>query len=95
LTVCRLRSPYGQNRLCAVPTDTRKAVRGRFATLVVVPPQVAIVGRGRAGLRVRVHRGKVAARRILPLSVTFDHRVVTGREAAHFLVALRSNLERA
>jgi pyruvate dehydrogenase E2 component (dihydrolipoamide acetyltransferase) len=70
-------------------------IGGRFASLVVVPPQVAIVGAGRADLRARVHRGEVAARRVLPLSLTFDHRVVTGGEGARFLVALRSDLERA
>jgi pyruvate dehydrogenase E2 component (dihydrolipoamide acetyltransferase) len=32
-------------------------------------------------------------RRLLPLSLTFDHRVVTGGEAARFLVSLKSNLE--
>ncbi len=69
-------------------------IGGRFASLVVVPPQVAIVGCGRADLRVTVHQGEVAMRRILPLSLTFDHRVVTGGEAARFLVALKSDLER-
>ncbi len=69
-------------------------IGGRFASLVVVPPQVAIVGSGRAGLRVTVHRDEMAVRRILPLSLTFDHRVVTGGEAARFLVALKSDLER-
>jgi 2-oxoisovalerate dehydrogenase E2 component (dihydrolipoyl transacylase) len=69
-------------------------IGGYFASLVVVPPQVAIVGCGRAGHRVTVHRGEVAVRRILPLSLTFDHRVVTGGEAARFLVALKSDLER-
>jgi pyruvate dehydrogenase E2 component (dihydrolipoamide acetyltransferase) len=68
---------------------------GRFAHLVVVPPQVAIVGAGRIGERVMVHRGQPAVRRVLPLSLTFDHRVVTGGEAARFLVALKSDLERA
>jgi len=69
-------------------------IGGRFASLVVVPPQVAIVGSGRAGLRVAVYRDEVAVRRILPLSLTFDHRVVTGGEAARFLVALKADLER-
>jgi pyruvate dehydrogenase E2 component (dihydrolipoamide acetyltransferase) len=32
---------------------------------------------------------------VLPLSLTFDHRVVTGGEAARFLVALKAALERA
>jgi pyruvate dehydrogenase E2 component (dihydrolipoamide acetyltransferase) len=69
-------------------------IGGRFANLIVVPPQVAIVGAGRIDQRVLVHEGKPAARRVLPLSLTVDHRVVTGGEAARFLVALKADLER-
>ena len=69
-------------------------IGGRFASLVVVPPQVAIIGAGRIDERAMVRNGEVAARRVLPLSLTFDHRVVTGGEAARFLVALKSHLER-
>ena len=69
-------------------------IGGRFANLVVVPPQAAIVGAGRIDQRVMVHNGQPAARRVLPLSLTFDHRVVTGGEAARFLVVLKSDLER-
>ena len=67
-------------------------IGGRFASLIVVPPQVAIVGAGRAEQRVIVEHGTQVIRRILPLSLTFDHRVVTGGEAARFLAALRSSL---
>jgi len=70
-------------------------IGGRFANLVIVPPQVAIVGAGRVDRRVMVHEGQPAVRRVLPLSLTFDHRAVTGGEAARFLVALRSDLQRA
>jgi 2-oxoisovalerate dehydrogenase E2 component (dihydrolipoyl transacylase) len=70
-------------------------IGGRFAILVVVPPQVAIVGAGRIDQRVVAHRGAPAVRRCLPLSLTFDHRVVTGGEAARFLAALKRDLERA
>jgi pyruvate dehydrogenase E2 component (dihydrolipoamide acetyltransferase) len=70
-------------------------IGGRFANLVVVPPQVAIVGAGRVAQRVLAHQGQPAVRRVLPLSLTFDHRVVTGGEAARFLVALKSDLEHA
>ncbi len=69
-------------------------IGGRFASLVVVPPQVAIVGAGRIAPLVVAHQGRPAVRRVLPLSLTFDHRVVTGGEAARFIVALRSDLER-
>jgi 2-oxoisovalerate dehydrogenase E2 component (dihydrolipoyl transacylase) len=70
-------------------------IGGRFANLIVVPPQVAIIGAGRIDQRVLVHNGEPAARRVLPLSLTVDHRVVTGGEAARFLVALKADLERA
>jgi 2-oxoisovalerate dehydrogenase E2 component (dihydrolipoyl transacylase) len=69
-------------------------IGGRFASLVVVPPQVAIVGAGRIAEMVVAHLGQPSVRRVLPLSLTFDHRVVTGGEAARFMVALKSDLER-
>jgi pyruvate dehydrogenase E2 component (dihydrolipoamide acetyltransferase) len=68
-------------------------IGGRFANLIIVPPQVAIVGAGRISPRAVAHRGQPAVRRVLPLSLTFDHRIVTGGEAARFLVALKSDLE--
>jgi 2-oxoisovalerate dehydrogenase E2 component (dihydrolipoyl transacylase) len=68
-------------------------IGGRFANLVVVPPQVAIIGAGRISHQAVAHRGQPAVRRVLPLSLTFDHRIVTGGEAARFLVALKSELE--
>jgi len=68
---------------------------GRFADLVVVPPQVAILGAGRIGPRVVAVDGTPAVHRILPLSLTFDHRVVTGVEAARFLNAVIGDLEKS
>jgi 2-oxoisovalerate dehydrogenase E2 component (dihydrolipoyl transacylase) len=67
-------------------------IGGRFASLVVVPPQVAIIGAGRAEQRVIVEQGKQVIRRILPLSLTFDHRVVTGGEGARFLAVVKTAL---
>jgi pyruvate dehydrogenase E2 component (dihydrolipoamide acetyltransferase) len=69
-------------------------IGGRFASLVVVPPQVAIVGAGRAERRVVVNNDQQVIHRMLPLSLTFDHRAVTGGEAARFLAALKSSLEK-
>jgi len=68
---------------------------GRFADLVVVPPQVAILGAGRIGARPVVADTVLAAHRVVPLSLTFDHRVVTGVEAARFLNAVIEDLEKA
>lgn len=66
---------------------------GRYASLAIVPPQVAILGAGRARPAVRPVNGQAAVRRVLPLSLTFDHRAVTGGEAARFLQAAIADLE--
>lgn len=67
---------------------------GRYAHLVVVPPQVAIVGVGRASEQVVARKGEVSVRRMLPLTLIFDHRVITGGEGARFMAALKEDLER-
>lgn len=61
---------------------------GRFATPVVVPPLVCIVGAGRSHKAVLPHKGKARVRKLLPLSITADHRAVTGGELARFLKKL-------
>ena len=68
---------------------------GKHATPVVVPPQVAILGAGRARAEAVVRNGAVAVRRRLPLSLTFDHRACTGAESSRFLAAVVSDLESA
>lgn len=61
---------------------------GRFATPVVLPPTVAIVGAGRVFEGVVPVDGQPAVRPLLPVSVSADHRAVTGGELARFLRAL-------
>lgn len=58
---------------------------GRYATPIVVPPTVAIVGVGALREVPCVQNGQVVAGKILPLSLTFDHRAVTGGESTRFL----------
>ena len=70
-------------------------VAGRYAAPVVVPPQVAILSTGRIEARVVAEGGRPVVHRIMPLSLTFDHRVVTGGEAARFLAAVIADLNRA
>jgi 2-oxoisovalerate dehydrogenase E2 component (dihydrolipoyl transacylase) len=68
---------------------------GRHAALVVLPPQVAILGAGRIAERAVAHEGRAAVRRVLPLSLTFDHRAVMGGEASRFLATVVADLERS
>ena len=66
---------------------------GRHAALVVMPPQVAIIGAGRSREAVVARDGQPTVRRVLPLSLTFDHRPVMGGEASRFLAAVVADLE--
>jgi pyruvate dehydrogenase E2 component (dihydrolipoamide acetyltransferase) len=68
---------------------------GRYATPVVVPPCVAIVAAGRARHQVMPIMGGFESHKIIPLSVTFDHRAATGGEAARFLKAMIDDLSLA
>jgi pyruvate dehydrogenase E2 component (dihydrolipoyllysine-residue acetyltransferase) len=66
---------------------------GLFATPVINWPDVAILGFGRIVERPWVHEGKIAIRKILPLSLTFDHRATDGAEAGRFLAKVVRYLE--
>lgn len=66
---------------------------GEFAAMVVMPPQVAIVGAGHIARRPWAVEDRVEVRPVLPLSLTIDHRAVTGVEATRFLGALVNHLQ--
>jgi pyruvate dehydrogenase E2 component (dihydrolipoamide acetyltransferase) len=57
-----------------------------------MPPQVAILGAGRIGERPVRSADGLTFHRMLPLSLTFDHRAVSGGEAARFLAAATADL---
>lgn len=65
---------------------------GRYATPVVVPPCVAIIGAGKLSHDVVAVMGGIEVHRRMPISLTFDHRAATGGEAARFLKALLDDL---
>lgn len=70
-------------------------IAGRYATPIIVPPAVAILGCGRSREIAVVKDGKVSAGKILPLSLTFDHRAATGGEATRFLAAVIDHIKQA
>jgi 2-oxoisovalerate dehydrogenase E2 component (dihydrolipoyl transacylase) len=85
------------------PTDLRDftfmlsnfgVMAGRYATPVVVPPAVAILGAGRISRDVVAVEDRIEAHRRIPLSLTFDHRCVTGGEAVRFLAAVIEDLQK-
>jgi pyruvate dehydrogenase E2 component (dihydrolipoamide acetyltransferase) len=66
---------------------------GRYATPVVVPPAVAILGAGKVSRDVVAVGDRMEIHRRMPLSLTFDHRCVTGGEAVRLLGAVIRDLE--
>ena len=87
--------PPEELRANTITLSNYGSIAGRYASPVVLPPTVAILGAGRIEKRVVVVDDKPAVRRILPLSLTFDHRVVTGGEAGRFLNAVIADLKLA
>ena len=67
---------------------------GRYGIPLVVPPAVAILGAGKVREDAVAVAGNVQARRRMPLSLSFDHRCITGGEACRFLAAVIADLER-
>lgn len=68
-------------------------VAGRYASPVIVPPTVCIVGAGRIRPQPVAVGESVGVHRVLPVSLTFDHRAATGMEAARFLRVLVADLQ--
>ena len=90
------RIPPEELRGATITLSNFGMIAGRYAAPVVLPPTVAILGAGRIRREIVADEaGRPVARRMLPLSLTFDHRVVTGGEAARFLGAVIADLGRA
>jgi pyruvate dehydrogenase E2 component (dihydrolipoamide acetyltransferase) len=66
---------------------------GGFSTPVINYPDVAILGCGRIADRPWVVDGEIAVRKVLPLSLTFDHRITDGGDATRFLSRVARFLE--
>ena len=67
-------------------------IAGRFATPIVLPPQVAIVGIGGLFEQLVLSEKGIENQRFMPISLTFDHRASTGGEAARFLAGILNDL---
>jgi 2-oxoisovalerate dehydrogenase E2 component (dihydrolipoyl transacylase) len=67
-------------------------IAGTFATPIVTPPQVAIVATGRIMQELRLTESGIVNVRHIPVSLSFDHRAVTGGDAVRFLAAFIADL---
>ncbi|HKR33220.1 MAG TPA: 2-oxoglutarate dehydrogenase complex dihydrolipoyllysine-residue succinyltransferase [Steroidobacteraceae bacterium] len=64
-----------------------------MSTPILNPPQVAILGMHKIQERPMVVAGEIKVRPMMYLALTYDHRIVDGRESVQFLVAIKEALE--
>ena len=64
------------------------AIGGAHFTPIINLPEVAILGLGRGALKPVVRDGKIEARLLTPIALSYDHRVIDGGSAARFTVDL-------
>ena len=70
------------------------ALGGTGAIPIINYPEVAILGVARGREEPVVHEGRIVPRMLLPISLTFDHRVADGADGARFAAAIVRRLER-
>ena len=63
-------------------------IGGTFFTPIINPPEVAILGVGKSFDKLVKIKGKIVSRKILPISLSYDHRIIDGAEGARFCVYL-------
>ena len=68
------------------------SIGGSFFTPIINQPEVAILGVGRAERKQVFIKDKYESRIMLPLSLSYDHRVIDGAEGARFCVHLKESL---
>jgi pyruvate dehydrogenase E2 component (dihydrolipoamide acetyltransferase) len=68
-------------------------IGGAHFTPIVNKPQVAILGLGRGAMKAVVREGRIEPRLMLPMGLSYDHRVIDGAAAARFTVDLVQGFE--
>ncbi|MDC0903439.1 2-oxo acid dehydrogenase subunit E2 [Pelagibacteraceae bacterium] len=63
-------------------------IGGTHFTPIINPPEVAILGVGKNFDRLVKENGKIISKKILPISLSYDHRIIDGAEGARFCVYL-------
>ena len=67
-------------------------IGGSFFTPIINPPEVAILGVGKTYEKIKRVNNQFVIRKILPISLSYDHRVIDGAEGARFCVDLGESL---
>ncbi len=74
--------------------ELQGGIGGGHFTPIINKPEVAILGIGRSSLKPAVKDGKIEARPILPIALSYDHRVMDGADAVRFIMEVVGMLEK-
>ena len=66
---------------------------GTGFTPIINPPEVGIIGVSRSKEEIYLDEGNVLAKKVLPLTLSYDHRVINGADAGKFMLFLKNHLE--
>ncbi|MEY4388025.1 MAG: hypothetical protein RLY20_3308 [Verrucomicrobiota bacterium] len=69
------------------------AIGGGHFTPIINKPEVAILGLGKGAAKPVVRDGKIESRTLMPISVSYDHRIIDGGNAARFVVDLIASIQ--
>jgi pyruvate dehydrogenase E2 component (dihydrolipoamide acetyltransferase) len=69
-------------------------IGGGHFTPIINRPETAILGMGRGALKPAVREGKIEARLMLPLALSYDHRVIDGGAAVRFILDIVAGFEK-
>jgi len=69
-------------------------IGGGYFTPIINAPEVAILGMGRGAMKAVVRDGKIEPRLMLPLGLSYDHRIIDGGTAARFMLDLVQGFEK-
>tara|TARA_B100000700_G_scaffold310323_1_gene390754 strand:+ start:121 stop:1032 length:912 start_codon:yes stop_codon:yes gene_type:complete len=67
-------------------------IGGSFFTPIINPPEVAILGVGKSFEKIFKQNGQLISKKMLPISLSYDHRIIDGAEGARFCVHLGESL---
>ena len=67
-------------------------IGGTFFTPIINPPELSILGVGKSYDKIITKDGKIITRKILPISLSYDHRFIDGAEGARFCVHLSQSM---
>ena len=69
-------------------------VGGKFFTPIINPPEVGILGLSRTFDSLKLDKLKLETVKMLPVSLSYDHRVINGVDAGNFMTYIKATIEK-